>query len=103
MIIINLLVVFAIVIYVVLLAKKGETEILKSVLLSLVVEAEKQYGEGTGAMKLAVVIDWLYQRIPAFLKPFFTTEHLTQLVNEAVIEAQTAWGANKNLQDYIEK
>ncbi len=99
--IINALLLIVIIVGVVLFAKKGETEILKSVLLSLIVEAEKQYGDGTGAMKLATVTDWLYQRIPLYLQPFFTAEELTQLVEKAVVDAQGAWESNKNLKQYI--
>ncbi|MFI3254513.1 MAG: phage holin, LLH family [Eubacteriales bacterium] len=101
MIIIDIILCLAILMVVLWYGKKGETEILKTVLLSLVVEAEKQYGNGTGAMKLAVVIDWIYQRIPSYIKPFFTAEELTELVNKAVTEAQVAWQSNSNLKEYI--
>ncbi len=101
MTVISLLFAIAIAVVAVAVAKKGETEVLKSVLLALVVEAEKQYGTGTGQMKLAVVVDWLHQRIPTILKPFFSATDLETLVNAAVIEAKVAWESNKNLENYI--
>lgn len=101
MVILDALFLGVIIIVAVYIAKKGETEILKSVLLALVVEAEKQYGDGTGATKLATVIDWLYQRIPLYLQPFFSAEELKLLVERAVSEAQSAWGNNNNLKEYI--
>lgn len=87
---------------VVVLIKRGETKILNKILFNLVTQAEKQFGGGTGSLKLAAVSDWIYQRIPAVLKLLFTQKDIESMIEAALTEAKQAWGANENLKDYIE-
>jgi hypothetical protein len=70
---------------------------------ALVTEAEKQYGTGTGAMKLAAVIDWVYPKIPALIRLFITAAQLTALIEKVLAEAQDKWKKNPNISAYIEK
>ncbi len=53
-------------------------------------------------MKFAAVSDWIYQRIPAVLKLLFTAKDIEKMIESVLEEAKQAWGANKNLKDYIE-
>ena len=87
---------------VVVLIKRGETKILNKILFNLVTQAEKQFGGGTGSLKLAAVSDWIYQRIPAVLKLLFTQKDIESMIEAALVEAKQAWGANENLQGYID-
>lgn len=98
----SVLVVVAFLALVVVLIKRGETKILKQILFNLVMQAEKQFGSGTGSLKYAAVADWIYQRIPAVLKLLFTSSDIEKMIEAALEEAKKAWGANENLKGYIE-
>ena len=67
-----------------------------------VTKAEKEFGGGTGKLKLAAVSDWIYQRIPAVLKLLFSEKDIEKLIESALEEAKKAWGTNGNLAAYIE-
>lgn len=66
------------------------------------IQAEKQFGSGTGSLKYAAVADWIYQRIPAVLKLLFTSSDIEKMIEDVLEEAKKAWGANENLKGYIE-
>lgn len=87
---------------IVVLIKRGETAVLNRILFGLVTKAEKEFGDGTGKLKLAAVSDWIYQRIPAVLKLLFSEKDIEKLIESALEEAKKAWGTNGNLAAYIE-
>lgn len=82
---------------VIALIKKGETEVLKEILFSLITKAEEEFGSGTGKLKYATVVDWLYERIPSVLKPLFTSKDLENLIETALTEAKDKWAKNPKL------
>lgn len=84
------------------LIKTGQTKILKKIAVRLVTEAEGELGNGTGIFKQAAVIEWLYNKIPAVLKIFFTQKDLEKLVDTVVEEVKKKWECNENIQEYIE-
>ena len=98
----SVLVVLAFLALIVVLVKRGETKVLNKVLFSLVTQAEKQFGGGTGKLKLAAVSDWIYQRIPAILKLLFSEKDIESMIETALEEAKKAWGNNENIAAYIE-
>ena len=98
----SVLVVLAFLVLVVVLIKRGETKVLKKILFNLVTQAEKQFGSGTGELKFAAVVDWIYQRIPAVMKLLFTEQDIADMIEAVLEEAKKAWGANDNLKGYIE-
>ena len=87
---------------IVALVKRGETAVLKKILFGLVTKAEKEFGGGTGKLKLAAVSDWIYQRIPAVLKLLFSQKDIESLIESALEEAKKAWGNNEKIAAYIE-
>ena len=98
----SVLVVLTFLAVIVVLIRRGETKVLKNILFSLVTQAEKQFGGGTGSLKFAAVSDWIYQRIPAVLKLLFTSSDIEKMIEAALEEAKKAWGANENLKGYID-
>lgn len=84
----------------VLIAKK-QCAILDKIVFSLVTEAENKYGSGTGAAKIAAVIEWLYPKIPAVIRLFITTAWLDKLINHALTKAKIKWKNNPDLAAYI--
>ena len=98
----SVLVVLAFLALIVVLVKRGETKVLNKVLFGLVTQAEKQFGGGTGKLKLAAVSDWIYPRIPAVLKLLFSEKDIENMIETALAEAKKAWGNNENIAAYIE-
>ena len=98
----SVLVILAFLALIVVLVKRGETKVLNKVLFSLVTQAEKQFGGGTGKLKLAAVSDWIYQRIPAVLKLLFSEKDIESMIETALEEAKMAWGNNESIAAYIE-
>ena len=98
----SVLVILAFLALIVVLVKRGETKVLNKVLFGLVTQAEKQFGGGTGKLKLAAVSDWIYQRIPAVLKLLFSEKDIENMIETALAEAKKAWGNNENIAAYIE-
>ncbi|MBE6012067.1 MAG: hypothetical protein E7234_05870 [Lachnospiraceae bacterium] len=97
----SVLVILFFIVGIVVMLKKGETKILKQILFNLVTQAEKQYGSGTGALKFAIVSDWIYQRIPAILKILFTQKDIENMIEAALTEAKKAWGTNGEIRSYV--
>lgn len=98
----SVLVVLAFLALIVVLIRRSETAILKKILFGLVTQAEKEYGDGTGKLKLAAVSDWIYQRIPAVLKLLFSQRDIENMIENVLEEAKKAWGTNGNIAAYIE-
>lgn len=71
-------------------------------LFSLVTEAEREYGGGTGALKLSAVLTELYPKLPALIKMLVSEEHLTDWIEEALTAAKSKWETNVALATYIE-
>lgn len=82
-------------------AFKGNKSVVMKMLYALVTEAEKAYGTGTGALKLAAVIAEIYPKLPAMLKLFITEATLTKWVEDALTAAKEAWKKNAALAGYI--
>lgn len=82
--------------------KKGQTKILKEIAYKLVTEAEKEWGSGTGELKKAAVIEWLYEKMPAILRVIFTKKDIENIIESVLKTAKEKWLSNKNIRRYIE-
>lgn len=80
----SLLVVLLVITTLVILIKKGYTKYAKQICFYLVCEAEKKFGSGTGALKYAAVTTWLYERLPAVCKFFFTEKQIDKMIEDSV-------------------
>lgn len=81
---------------------KGNKSVIMKMLFDLVTQAEKEYGGGTGALKLAAVIDQIYPKLPAVIKTFITVDRLSGWVEDALNEAKKKWQSNIAISTYIE-
>ena len=79
---------------------KQEKNIVFKMLFSLVTEAEKQYGNGTGELKLSSVISQIYEKLPSISK-FIPVKTLEKWVDEGLVDAKKKWEANNNVATYI--
>ena len=67
-----------------ILYKKGNSSWVKRIVLSLVIEAEKKLGSGTGELKYNIVIEGLYRRLPWILRLIYSEKQLDKLIEDAV-------------------
>jgi len=86
---------------IVILAVKGKKNVIYKILYILVTEAEKQYGSGTGSLKLAAVIRWIWDRLPSILKIFITESTLERWDEDVLKQAKTDWENNSKIGEYI--
>ena len=89
-------VVVAIALIVVLIVKK-QWAVLDQILFALVTWAEREYGGGTGNLKLTAVIERVYPNIPAIIRLFVSTAALEKLIEKALEEAKLRWEKNPAL------
>lgn len=87
----SILVVVAFIVVVVVLALRGKKQIIYKMLYSLVTEAEKQYGSGTGSIKFAEVMTRIYSMLPTIIKIFITYDTLAKWIETALAEAKKHW------------
>ena len=95
-----LFVIVLVVVLVYLWVRDGKSVIFK-MLYAIVTEAEKEYGNGTGALKLASVIDKIYLKLPMVVRLFITADTLKKWVETVLQEAKKTWEQNNNIQNYI--
>lgn len=80
----SVLVVVLFIVALIILVKRGYSKYVKQICFYLVCEAEAQFGSGTGSLKYAAVTSWLYDRLPAVCKFFFTEKQIDKLIEDAV-------------------
>ncbi len=83
------------------LVRKGSAVYVKQMLFYLVTEAEAEYGSGTGDLKYAAVTTWLYERIPAILKFFFTARQIDEMIEAAVDQMKEYLSKNVTAQAFV--
>ena len=79
---------------------KQEKAIIFKMLYALVTEAEKQYGSGTGELKLSAVISQLQEKMPT-VAGAIPVKTLEKWVEQALTEAKEKWLKNINVASYI--
>ena len=82
---------------------KGNKSVIMNMLFSMVTEAEKAYGGGTGELKLAQVMSWIYPKLPGFMKAFVSEATLTKWIETALEAAKAKWEENAAIGAYIEE
>ena len=91
----SILVVILFIIALVILIKKGYSKYAKQICFYLVCEAEEEFGKSTGALKYAAVTSWLYDKLPAVCKFFFTEKQIDIMIEEAVAQMKEWLSANE--------
>jgi hypothetical protein len=79
-----------------------QLESLKEWLLFAVVSAEKEFGSGTGQIKLRYVYDKFVTKFP-WLSKVISFSTFSTFVDEALDKMKDILADNKKLKDYIEK
>jgi len=97
----SILIVIIVIALIIFLITKKQYVILNKIIIVLITEAEKKYGGGTGAIKLAAVIDWVYPKIPAIIQMFITSAKLEKIIEKLLVDAKQKWEKNPNLSVYV--
>jgi hypothetical protein len=97
----SVLVVVAVVAGVIVLYRRGEIAIIENLLFTLVIKAEKEFGGGTGELKRATVLDWVYERLPKIVTLFISHKMIEGFLEAALEYAKKKWANNPLLRDYI--
>lgn len=84
------------------LGKEKQLEIAKEWLLLAVVEAEKQLGEGTGAIKLRFVYDMFTDKF-RFLSMVLSFEQFSSMVDDVLDRMRLMLASNEQLKLYVNK
>ena len=74
------MIVIAMIIVLIAMWKKGYKKQVKEILLVLVIQAEKAWGSGTGAVKFSYV----YSRLPVIITILFTRNEIEKMINDTV-------------------
>ena len=82
------------------LSKEKQIEMIKQWLLFIVIEAEKELGGGTGAVKLRFVYDKFIERFK-FMSKLITFEMFSKMVDEALEVMRLMIQQNQNVAAYI--
>lgn len=80
----SILVVLAVIVGLLFLYKRGKKEFVRQVVLSLVVQAEKALGSGTGELKYAMVVENIYKKLPFILTLLISKKELDRLIEDGV-------------------
>lgn len=83
-----------------LLYKNNKKDIVKKILLSLVVQAEKALGSGTGELKYAWVVDNFYNKIPGIIKLLFTKKEIDTMIEQSVQKLKEILASGVTLNSY---
>lgn len=83
-----------------LLYKNGKKEFVRQAVLSLVVQAEKALGSGTGELKYAMVVENIYKMLPSILTMLISKEELDTIIEDSVQRLKDYLSEDKNLLGY---
>lgn len=80
---------------------RSEKSVVFKMIYSMVTEAEKEYGAGTGQLKLAAVIERLYAKLPPLIKLVVSAKTLQSWVEIVLAQAKETWEKNADINNYI--
>lgn len=84
------------------LGKEKQLKMAKEWLLLAVIEAEKQLGDGTGAVKLRMVYDMFTNKFK-FLSILLSFEQFSEMVDEVLHKMRLMLVSNEQLKSYVNK
>jgi hypothetical protein len=96
----SILVIIITLIILVLLYKYNRKDLVRKIILSLVVQAEKALGSGTGELKYAYVIDKFYSNLPGILKLLYTPKEIDIYIAEGVSKLKKILSDGVSLSSY---
>lgn len=96
----SILVVLVFIIGLLFLYKRGKKEFVRQAVLSLVVQAEKALGSGTGELKYAMVVENIYKMLPGILTLLISKKELDDIIEDGVQYMKKYLSEDKDLLGY---
>lgn len=96
----SIIVIILFVVGILMLYKNNKKDIVRKILLSLVVQAEKALGSGTGELKYAWVLDNFYNKMPSIIKLLFTKKEIDTMIEEGVQRLKDILASGATLNSY---
>ena len=96
----SILVVLLLIVGLLFMYKRGKKEFVKQIVLSLVVQAEKALGSGTGELKYAMVVEGIYKVLPLILTMLISKKELDRLIEEGLKYMKGYLSNRKDLLSY---
>lgn len=96
----SILVVLLFIIGLLFLYRKNKKEFVRQVVLSLVVQAEKALGSGTGELKYAMVVENVYKVLPYILTLLISKKELDNMIESSVQYLKEYLKKDKDLLGY---
>lgn len=81
----------------VVLYKYKKMELIRKIVLSLVIQAEKSLGAGTGELKYTIVVDQVYRLLPVSIKWLITKREIDDMIEWSVSYLKEYLGDDKDL------
>lgn len=100
----NLIAVIILVVVVIALILLLQTKYKKyasEILLYLVIEAEKEFGGGTGQLKYSAVFTWLYEKLPTLAKIILPKKVISDLIETAVGKMKEYLESNIKASEFV--
>lgn len=85
------------------LLKKGQKDTVYQMLFYLVMEAEAQFGGGTGLLKFSAVTTWLYDKMPTIITILFSAKQIDAMIEQAVLDMKEYLSTNSQARVLILK
>lgn len=98
----SILIVLTLVVILVWLMLRGKRAYIDQIVYYIVTELEREYGSGTGNLKLAAAIQELYPRLPAIIRLVATEDMMKRWIEDGLTVAKKRWENNANIKTYIE-
>lgn len=96
----SIMVVLVFIIGLLFLYKRGKKEFVRQAVLSLVVQAEKALGSGTGELKYAMVVEGIYKMLPGILTLLISKKELDTIIEDSVQRLKDYLSEGKDLLGY---
>lgn len=96
----SIVVVLLFVIGLLFIYKRGKKDFVRKVVLSLVVQAEKALGSGTGELKYAMVVENVYKVLPYILRLLISKKELDNMIESSVQYLKEYLKKDKDLLGY---
>ncbi|GFN35836.1 hypothetical protein [Tepidimicrobium xylanilyticum] len=99
----SILVVLFILVGLLFLYKRGKKDFVRQIVLSLVVQAEKALGSGTGELKYAMVVENVYKLLPPILTMLISKKELDNIIEDSVQYLKEYLEQDKDLLGYSDE
>ena len=99
----SILIIVILIVVLIILYKHNKKEAVRKIILSLVVQAEKVLGSGTGELKYAYVIDKFYTSLPGIIKILYTKKEIDTFITEGVAKLKELISKGINLNSYSDE